>query len=81
MKSRSSLLAPSHPGGPGKRAVKWLWWWCGVVWYFVSVFKILFGLRICMSIKIHLKSILPSTERSWYSISRRCGDIAEIDLG
>jgi len=26
IKSRSSLLAPSHPGGPGKRAVKWLWW-------------------------------------------------------
>ena len=24
MKSRSSLLAPAHPGGPGKRAVKWL---------------------------------------------------------
>jgi len=22
MKSRSSLLAPAHPGGPGKRAVK-----------------------------------------------------------
>ena len=27
IKSRSSLLAPAHPGGPGKRAVKW--WWCG----------------------------------------------------
>jgi len=26
IKSRSSLLAPSHPGGPVKRAVKWLWW-------------------------------------------------------
>jgi len=26
IKSRSSLLAPAHPGGPGKRAVKWLWW-------------------------------------------------------
>ena len=23
----SSLLAPAHPGGPKKRAVKWLWWW------------------------------------------------------
>jgi len=31
IKSRSSLLAPAHPGGPGKRAVKRLW--CGgVVW-------------------------------------------------
>ena len=29
MKSRSSLLAPAHPGGPGKRAVKWL---CVCVW-------------------------------------------------
>ena len=27
IKSRSSLLAPSHPGGPGKGAVKRLWWW------------------------------------------------------
>jgi len=27
MKSRSSLLAPAHPGGPWKRAVKRLW--CG----------------------------------------------------
>jgi len=28
VKSRSSLLAPAHPGDPGKRAVKrWWWWW------------------------------------------------------
>ena len=27
IKSRSSLLAPAHPGGPGKRAIKQLW--CG----------------------------------------------------
>jgi len=26
-KVQSSLLAPAHPGGPGKRTVKWLW--CG----------------------------------------------------
>jgi len=26
IKSRSSLLAPAHPGGPGKRAVKRLWY-------------------------------------------------------
>jgi len=25
IKSRSSLMALAHPGGPGKRAVKWLW--------------------------------------------------------
>jgi len=33
IKSRSSLLAPAHLGGPGKRAVKRLWcvWWCGVI--------------------------------------------------
>jgi len=30
IKSRNSLLAPAHPGGPGKRAVKRLW--CGV-WF------------------------------------------------
>ena len=28
IKSRSFLLALAHPGGPGKRAIKWLWWWC-----------------------------------------------------
>ena len=27
--SRSSLLAPAHPGGPGKRAVKRLWYGSG----------------------------------------------------
>jgi len=27
MKSRSSLLAPAHPDGLRKRAVKRLWWW------------------------------------------------------
>jgi len=30
IKSRSSLLAPAHPGGPGKngrKTVVW-WWWC-----------------------------------------------------
>jgi len=27
MKSRSSLLAPAHPSVPGKRAIKWLWYY------------------------------------------------------
>jgi len=35
VKSRSSLLALAHPGGPGKRAVKWLWWWW---WFAISLF-------------------------------------------
>jgi len=30
IKSRSSLLAPAHPGGPGKRAVKRLWLVLGI---------------------------------------------------
>ena len=29
IKSRSSVLAPAEPGGPGKRAVKRLCLWCG----------------------------------------------------
>jgi len=33
IKSRSSLVAPAHPGGPGKRAVKWLW--CGGGGYYL----------------------------------------------
>ena len=32
IKSRSSLLAPAHPGGLGKRAVKRLWVWYVIVW-------------------------------------------------
>jgi len=43
IKSRSSLLAPAHPGGPGKRAVKWLW--CGGVNnnnHFIAVIRPLF---------------------------------------
>jgi len=31
IQSRSSLLAPAHPGGPGKRAVKRLWYGGGGV--------------------------------------------------
>jgi len=27
---RIFLLAPAHLGGPGKRAVKWLWWFCNL---------------------------------------------------
>ena len=27
IKSRSSVLAPAHPGGPEKRAIKQLWWY------------------------------------------------------
>jgi len=37
MKSRSSLLAPAHPGGPGKRAIKWLWWW-----YFAHILTVVY---------------------------------------
>jgi len=29
MKSRSSLLAPAHPGGPGKKGLKTVVVWCG----------------------------------------------------
>jgi len=36
IKSRRSLLAPAHPGGPGKRAVKHL---CGVVVFRAKSFR------------------------------------------
>jgi len=39
IKSRSSLLVPAHPGGPGKRAVKWLW--CG-------------GMYVCMYVCMYV---------------------------
>ena len=31
IKSRSSLLAPAHLGGPRKRAIKRLWWRCDML--------------------------------------------------
>jgi len=33
IKSRSSLLALAHPGGPGKRAIKWLWYGGVSLWF------------------------------------------------
>jgi len=47
IKSRSSLLAPAHPGGPGKGAVKWLW--CGVVSrYSRDAFNGATGMCVCV---------------------------------
>ena len=40
MKSRSSLLAPAHPGGPRKRAVKWLCVCVLCVVFFVGVWYV-----------------------------------------
>jgi len=56
MKSRSSLLAPAHQGGPGKRAVKR--WWC------VGVVCALHGIPTCISsaIKIHPTSHVTAEE-------------------
>ena len=53
IRSRSSILAPAHPGGPGKRAVKRLWW-CGYVCYIFVFFCVLLLLLQCLYIfQIH----------------------------
>ena len=45
--SKSSLLAPAHPGGPGKRAVKRLW--CGVVCHIIcGVVCHIIGQEVCL---------------------------------
>jgi len=49
VKSRSSLLAPPHPGGPGKRAVKWLWWWCHIFLEFVNFWYLAVILQFIVS--------------------------------
>jgi len=47
IKSRSSLLALAHPGGPGRRAIKRLW--CGVaVAELSTVFLMLHVARVCV---------------------------------
>jgi len=51
VKTRGSLLAPAHPGGPGKRAVKQLW--CGGG---VSFLKIQFAWSRQLSQYIHCVS-------------------------
>jgi len=50
MKSRSSLLAPAHPGGPGKRAIKWLW--CKMVVVPICILKI-FSIVQCRNVSYH----------------------------
>ena len=46
IKSRSSLLALAHPGGPIKRAVKWLLWW----WFLLNMRYSFVLLNFCRSL-------------------------------
>ena len=51
IKSRSSLLAPAHPGGPGKRAVKRLCCvWCVVVLQYLQVCWFVLGFVVLVSV-------------------------------
>ena len=45
IKLRSSLLAPAHSGGPGKRAVKWLWRGGSSVLFVFSLFHAKLAVR------------------------------------
>ena len=49
IKSRSSILAPAHPGGPRERAVKWLW--CGGDEIFVQCTKPPSFLIVCLIVR------------------------------
>jgi len=40
MKSTGSLLAPAHPGGPGERDVKRLWWLQWLVAHVCTTFEV-----------------------------------------
>ena len=49
IKSRSSLLAPAHPGGPGNRAIKRLW--CGgsgIKSYGFQAIRVSINICVCM---------------------------------
>ena len=53
MKSRSSLLAPAHPGGPRKRAIKRLWWYIDrprLVWRSYSTYSSHLGVVISFTL-------------------------------
>jgi len=61
-KSRSSLLTPAHPGGPGKRAVKGLWW-CGitkVVFWQVLVIACTLWRTVQLLLKIFSRRLKPT---------------------
>jgi len=57
IKSRSSLLALAHPGGPGKRVVKWLRWW----WWFSHMGSCLglshFVQQVCQQLQLKLETL------------------------
>ena len=48
IKSRSSLLAPADPGGPGKRAAKQLWCDGGGAYNFIQEFHSLQCITTCL---------------------------------
>jgi len=61
IKSRSSLLAPAHPGGPGKRAVKWLW--CGGG---TTITRVLWPVYRTTCISWHLQLLEDFVEAKFY---------------
>ena len=68
IKSRCSLLAPAHPGGPGRRAVKRLW--CGVVsfqllWLGLVFLKSIFANNHSRSFTGQLSFLSPRPTVSW----------------
>jgi len=67
IKSRSSLLAPAHPGGPGKRAVKRL---CVCVG----------GKKRCMSVTVRpVISTQPTSSRTSQT-TRTAADLCQVQL-
>ena len=53
IKSRSSLLAPAHPGGSGKRAIKRLWvWWCCQLLHSFEKNSIWQGMQCWITLKV-----------------------------
>jgi len=74
IKSRSSLVAPAHTGGPGKRAVKWLW--CVVVCMCLCVCMSVCIARLmsacsCLCLFISLWVLVGSCQTGRYENSRR----------
>ena len=72
IKTRSSLLAPAHPGGPRKRAVKrLLWWWppcvadADIIFLPCGFFCLLFFPCLISAIADWMSAILPHMMWPW----------------
>jgi len=66
IKTRSSLLAPADPGGPGKTAVKRFWWW-----WWLSTQKIAISAKL-LTVHVHRRYSYHYKKCAKYDLRTNC---------